>query len=72
MLGVKLHAVLRNLDLAWSLKQIARHGRKAFYQGEIAKRILATSEAKGGTLTAADLANFFPSISRASRASQLS
>src|SRR5262249_36930810 len=50
--------IFRNPDLAWSLKQIAKRGRDAFYRGEIAKRILAGSRALGGTLTAADLAQF--------------
>jgi gamma-glutamyltranspeptidase/glutathione hydrolase len=50
--------MFRNPDLAWSLEQIARHGRKAFYEGEIAKRILATSHALGGTLEREDLAKF--------------
>ncbi len=50
--------MFRNPDLAWSLKQIAKHGRKAFYQGEIAKRILATSRELGGTMAAEDLAKF--------------
>ncbi|HTL57949.1 MAG TPA: gamma-glutamyltransferase [Candidatus Limnocylindrales bacterium] len=50
--------IFRNPDLAWSLKQIAKHGRDAFYRGEIAKRILAGSQALGGKLTAADLAEF--------------
>jgi gamma-glutamyltranspeptidase/glutathione hydrolase len=50
--------MFRNPDLAWSLKQIAKHGRKAFYEGEIAKRILATSGELGGKMTAEDLAKF--------------
>ncbi len=50
--------LFRNPDLAWSLTQIARHGRKAFYQGEIAKRILATSRGLGGSMRAEDLADF--------------
>jgi gamma-glutamyltranspeptidase / glutathione hydrolase len=48
--------VFRNPDLAWCYRQIAEHGRKAFYEGEIAKRLLASSTKLGGTLTAADLA----------------
>jgi gamma-glutamyltranspeptidase / glutathione hydrolase len=32
--------VFHNADLAWSLQQIAEHGRDAFYKGEIAKKIL--------------------------------
>lgn len=51
-------ALFRNPDLAWSYRQIARHGRKAFYEGEIAKRILACSQSHGGTLAADDLAKF--------------
>jgi gamma-glutamyltranspeptidase/glutathione hydrolase len=50
--------MFRNPELAWSLKQIANHGRDAFYQGEIAKRILATSRGLGGTMNAEDLAKF--------------
>src|SRR3989454_2052449 len=33
----KVGEVFRNMDLAWSLRQIAQHGRDAFYKGEIAK-----------------------------------
>jgi len=50
--------IFRNPDLAWSYKQLAAHGRKAFYQGAIGKRILACSRAHGGTMTADDLAGF--------------
>ncbi len=54
----KAGEIFRNPDLAWSLRQIARHGRKAFYEGEIAKRILTTSRGLGGTMTSQDLAEF--------------
>ena len=50
--------IFRNPELAWSLKQVAAHGRKAFYEGAIAKRILARSKELGGALTAEDLAGF--------------
>jgi gamma-glutamyltranspeptidase / glutathione hydrolase len=50
--------VLRNPDLAWSLKQIAQGGRDAFYRGEITKRILALSAQHGGTLAAKDFADY--------------
>jgi gamma-glutamyltranspeptidase / glutathione hydrolase len=50
--------LFRNPDLAWSLKQIAAHGRKAFYEGAIAQRILARSHELGGALAADDLARF--------------
>jgi gamma-glutamyltranspeptidase/glutathione hydrolase len=50
--------LFRNPDLAWSLRQIAAHGRKAFYEGAIARRILDRSRALGGVMTAEDLAKF--------------
>ena len=50
--------LFRNPALAWTYRQIASHGGDAFYRGEVAHRILATSAAHGGTLTAADLAEF--------------
>jgi gamma-glutamyltranspeptidase/glutathione hydrolase len=50
--------VFRNPELAWAYKQIARHGRKAFYEGEIAKRLLACSTDLGGAMTSEDLAKF--------------
>jgi len=33
----------RNRDFAWSYRQIAKHGRDAFYKGEISERILRAS-----------------------------
>lgn len=45
-------------DLAWSLKQLAEHGPKAFYQGAIAKKIVAEMQAKNGLITMEDLANY--------------
>jgi len=50
--------IFRNPELARSLKQIAAHGRNAFYEGPIAKRILDCSKAHGGTMTAEDLSKF--------------
>ncbi|MGI6368595.1 MAG: gamma-glutamyltransferase [Anaerolineae bacterium] len=43
-------------DLGRSLRRIASEGAAAFYQGEIAQAIEATSQAHDGLLTAADLA----------------
>ncbi len=45
-------------DLAWSLKQIAAHGAEAFYQGAIAKKLVADMEANDGLITLADLQNY--------------
>ncbi len=50
--------LFRNPDLAWSYRQIAAGGAKAFYTGPVAKKILASSTRLGGTMTAADLADF--------------
>lgn len=50
--------IFRNPDLAGAYKQIATQGRDAFYQGEIAQRIVKFSERQGGTMTAQDLAEF--------------
>ena len=49
-------------DLANSLKLIARQGKSAFYQGEIAQAIAADMEANGGLITLADLANYSPVV----------
>ena len=54
----KVGEVFRNPDLAWSLDQIARHGRDAFYKGEIATKILESMKRHGGPMAAADLADF--------------
>ena len=50
--------VFRNPALAWSYRQLASHGRTAFYTGAIARRLLATSALHGGTMTAADLSDY--------------
>lgn len=52
--------ILRQPDLAWSLRQIARDGADAFYRGAIARRIVAASRAHGGILDAKDLAEYRP------------
>lgn len=52
--------IFRNPDLAKALTLIARNGSDAYYKGEIAQAILSTSQAHGGTMSAADLAEFTP------------
>jgi len=47
-----------NPDLAKSLRLLAEKGPREFYEGEIARAILKTSTALGGTMQAADLADF--------------
>ncbi|QHN02598.1 gamma-glutamyltransferase [Granulicella sp. WH15] len=50
--------VFRSPGLARSLRSIARDGSQAFYQGEIAERILELSQAEGGLFTREDLSEF--------------
>jgi len=49
---------LRLKDLAWSLKQILKHGEEAFYKGAIADKIVAEMEKHNGLITYQDLANY--------------
>jgi gamma-glutamyltranspeptidase/glutathione hydrolase len=49
------NALFRNPDLAHALRVLAEGGRAAFYDGEIARAIVAKSQALHGTITAADL-----------------
>jgi gamma-glutamyltranspeptidase / glutathione hydrolase len=52
--------IFHNSDLANALRLIAQNGADAYYKGEIAQAILRTSNALGGTMSAADLAEFTP------------
>src|SRR5882762_3881511 len=54
----KMGEVFRNPELAWSLEQIAQHGRQAFYKGEISAKILDSTKRHNGTLVAQDLAEY--------------
>ena len=55
-----LGEIFRNPDLAKALALIAEKGSDAYYKGEIAQAILATSKAAGGTMAADDLSQFTP------------
>ena len=44
-------------DLGKTLRTLAEKGRDAFYEGEIAKAMVAFSQSRGGLLTEADLKN---------------
>ena len=50
--------IFRNPAQARAYRLIADHGPSAFYQGEIAKAILETSNRLGGVLTAGDLSSY--------------
>jgi gamma-glutamyltranspeptidase/glutathione hydrolase len=54
----KVGEIFRNDDLAWSLQQIAEHGRDVYYKGEIARKILAAEKMHGGTMVEEDLSKY--------------
>lgn len=49
---------IKQPDLAWTLKNIARHGSKGFYEGKVAQRIADDMAANDGLITLEDLANY--------------
>jgi gamma-glutamyltranspeptidase/glutathione hydrolase len=53
-----LYSIIRNPGLAKALRLIQAQGRDAFYQGDIAKAIVAKVQAGGGVMTLDDLAEF--------------
>ncbi len=54
----QLGDLFRNPDLAWSYRQIATQGARAFYTGAIARKLLASQQQHRGVMTAADLAEY--------------
>ena len=50
--------LFRNPELAQTYRQIAAGGAAAFYRGAVAAKLLSSSKTHGGTMTAADLADF--------------
>ncbi len=52
--------ILRNPDLARTLRTIAAQGADPFYRGDIAKNTAAFLKASGGIITEADLASYQP------------
>ena len=52
--------ILAQRDLAWSLKQLRDYGPKAFYEGEIAKKIVKEMERNGGLISMEDLKQYKP------------
>lgn len=55
-----LGTVLKQPDLARTLKTLAKEGPKAFYSGAIGKALVADLTRKGALLTAEDLAHYRP------------
>jgi len=50
--------IFKNPDLARTFRLLQEHGADAFYRGEIARAIVAKSDALGGTMTMSDLAEY--------------
>jgi gamma-glutamyltranspeptidase/glutathione hydrolase len=50
--------ILKQRDLAWTLKQIAARGADGFYRGPVAERLVAEMERGGGLITREDLATY--------------
>ncbi|MCH8861548.1 MAG: gamma-glutamyltransferase [Proteobacteria bacterium] len=50
--------IFRQPDLAWTLGEIAAHGRDGFYQGAVARKIVAEMDRGGGLISLEDLANY--------------
>ena len=50
--------LLKQKDLAWSLKRISKKGPDAFYKGEVAERLVADQKANDGLISMEDLATY--------------
>ena len=51
-------ALFKQPDLAWSLQQIRNHGAAAFYQGELAQRLINGVQQAGGYFSQEDFDNY--------------
>ena len=58
--AVREGEIFRNRDLGRVLRRVAERGSDGFYRGETAEAILAILRENGGTMTAADLAEYRP------------
>ncbi|MCT2584596.1 gamma-glutamyltransferase [Actinophytocola gossypii] len=54
----ELYSIFRNPEMARTLRSIQRHGRDAFYKGDIAKAIVEKSASAGGVISRDDLAKY--------------
>ena len=54
----RLYSIFSNPEMARALRLIQRQGRDAFYEGRIARAIVAKSRRVGGAIRRADLARF--------------
>lgn len=56
--------VLKNAEMAATLRAIADGGAKAFYEGDVAKKLVAAAHANGSPLSMEDLAGYRPRFLR--------
>jgi len=54
----RVGSVLRQPDLAWTLRQLRDHGADAFYRGAVGDRLVRGAQAAGGLITKDDLASY--------------
>ncbi|MFU7528089.1 gamma-glutamyltransferase [Qipengyuania sp. ASV99] len=52
--------ILRQPDMAWTLRQISQFGANGFYSGEVARKIAEDMARHGGLITQADLSAYRP------------
>ena len=57
---LKEHLLMKRPELAWTFREIARHGEEAFYTGSIAKKIVQAMKKYGGYISAKDLREYRP------------
>lgn len=57
-INYKAGETLKQSQLAWSLKQLMKGGKDAFYNGEIANRISSDVQKHGGIITNEDFRNY--------------
>ncbi|MFT3787844.1 MAG: gamma-glutamyltransferase [Tepidisphaeraceae bacterium] len=58
----KAGEVMRNPDLARTLRTLAREGPDSFYHGTVAKQLAAAIQSAGGSITEQDLASYQPRV----------
>ena len=61
---LKEHMLVKRSDLAWTLNEIAKDGREAFYSGSISEKIVKAMQQNNGYITAKDLNNYQPRFSQ--------
>ena len=57
--GFEVGDMLKNQDLADTMKKISKDGVDIFYEGEIAEAIVDTVEKNGGVLTKKDMKDYY-------------